>query len=220
MTDCAAAARNLVKAVPLGARLTALACVGVLASGLSAGPDSEPRVCLMPGELLDTPWTLLSAPFVHLSPLHLAANLLSLATLAPRHERALGTLASLWACMVLSLASGLLGACIALLSDELVSHGWARSCSAGLSGYLFALLAADSIEHREPRQLFGAVRIHAAAFPWAVLVAVQVLVPAASFVAHLGGLAAGFAFAYGLLAWAMPRGAWIVALESAPGIPN
>ena len=41
-------------------------------------------------------------------------------------------------------------------------------------------------------------------YPWMLLVVWQLLMPGVSFLGHLGGVAAGQAYAWGWLRWAMP----------------
>ena len=52
--------------------------------------------------------------------------------------------------------------------------------------------------------MLGLFAVPARYYPWMLLVIWQLLVPGVSFLGHLGGVAAGQAYAWGWLRWAMP----------------
>ncbi len=65
--------------------------------------------------------------------------------------------------------------------------------SVGFSGVLFAMAVEESSLSGSPtRSLFGIVTVPTKYYPWAMLVAMQFLMPNVSFVGHLAGLLCGF----------------------------
>ncbi len=52
--------------------------------------------------------------------------------------------------------------------------------------------------------MLGLFVLPARYYPWVLLVVWQLLMPGVSFLGHLGGVAAGQGFVWGLLRWAMP----------------
>lgn len=65
-------------------------------------------------------------------------------------------------------------------------------CAVGLSGIVFALIAIDALEASEPqRSIFGLFSVPTKAYPFALLLLWQLVVPSASLMGHLSGLLAG-----------------------------
>jgi hypothetical protein len=56
----------------------------------------------------------------------------------------------------------------------------------------------------QTRSVLGLFVLPARYYPWVLLVVWQLLMPGVSFLGHLGGVAAGQGFVWGLLRWAMP----------------
>ena len=56
----------------------------------------------------------------------------------------------------------------------------------------------------QTRSVLGLFVLPAKYYPWVLLVVWQLLMPGVSFLGHLGGVAAGQAFAWGWLRWALP----------------
>eukprot|EP00842_Homolaphlyctis_polyrhiza_P005131 jgi/Hompol1/5619/HPOL_002013-RA len=111
--------------------------------------------------------------------------------LGPRHERSVGTFSALWLAFVLTIVAGVLHSVLAIALDYITKlNEFGSSCSVGLSSYLFALIAIDSLEHRDARLLL----------------------------AHLGGLAAGYAYHANLLNVITIPNTWISKAEAWPYI--
>lgn len=126
-------------------------------------------------------WRLITANFLHGGLLHLAFNSMSLFNLGPLAETIYGT----YRFLVLYLATG--------LSGFLVSTFWSDSLSIGASASICGLIGA--------MYAFGRIsfnsQLKSVALRWVIAIAVfGLLVPAIDNAAHLGGLAAGFGFAY------------------------
>ena len=56
----------------------------------------------------------------------------------------------------------------------------------------------------QTRSVLGLFVLPARYYPWVLLVVWQLLMPGVSFLGHLGGVAAGQVYVWGLLRWALP----------------
>ena len=94
----------------------------------------------------------------------------------------------------------------------------ASECSSGCQKWTLQNCASSSFLHRrqqadlperlaQTRSVLGLFAVPARYYPWMLLVIWQLLVPGVSFLGHLGGVAAGQAYAWGWLRWAMPPAA-------------
>jgi len=140
------------------------------------------------------PWRLLSSMFLHGGIVHLAFNLLSLATLGPALERSLGSLRFAVLYAVSGLGGGI-GVCLWYPIDQPV---------VGASGALFGLLGAlVALNMRAGRHLFsfldfeGPRRLLGTIAAWLVI---GWFLPFISNTAHVGGLLAGFWITFAWLA--------------------
>lgn len=79
------------------------------------------------------------------------------------------------------------------------------SCSAGLSGVIFAIIVAET-HHTgvQRRTVYGIFSVPAGLYPWILLVLWQLLLPQISFWSHLSGILVGTAYSRGFLRSTMP----------------
>ncbi len=171
-----------------------LLCAAFAALSLLAWPLPRDALDWQPALLAAQPWRAVTAAFVHLTPLHLAANLAGCAVLALLgHRAALGKREAMAALIALPLTQLAL-----LLRPDLLRY-------AGLSGVLHALAAIAALtlltrRHRD--RLIGAAILAGLAVKLmlehplgpALRATAGFDFPVAPF-AHLGGAAAG------LIAW-------------------
>ena len=169
-------------------------------------------------------WRVVSASLSHLGVMHIAFNMASLYALGSL-EGSLGALRYFaYSFDLIILPVALLLAC---------AHGLYRGCgveryrdamSAGFSCVIFGLMVVDALATRRvcpvpfapalcfatyelPLGGFGAGFHPTVAFnaaPFVMLVVTQVIVPKASFLGHLCGIAVGYPIAWGVLRWCTP----------------
>ncbi len=195
-----------------GTALLAALCVGVhvvsvVSTAVSSSPAGSSRLLdagsLYP--LLVLPprwqvWRLLSSAFLHAGFLHLLFNTLSLMSLGPPVERALGTVQFLAATLVLVLVAGLLYVTLcAGLAKLTGSDFWYTYACVGFSGALFGMAAIESFlpSATPTRSFFGLCKVPTKAHPWILMACLQFLMPNVSLLGHLTGLVSGCLWALG-----------------------
>ncbi|GAA1260517.1 rhomboid family intramembrane serine protease [Kitasatospora nipponensis] len=140
------------------------------AYGVAAGPDQWYR--------------LVTAVFLHVTPLHIASNMLALWWMGPTLERVLGRLRYL----ALYLVSGLAGsALVFLVSGQDVQ-------SLGASGAIFGIFGATAVLYRATRLPVGPV---VALIVFNLVITFSV--PGIDWRAHVGGLVAGVLTGIGMM---------------------
>jgi membrane associated rhomboid family serine protease len=156
-----------------------------------------------PLDLLIDSHRVTTSNFLHGSPTHLLFNMLTLYGLGDEFERRIGSARFLHWLLVLASLGGLLDA---VLCTALVDIPWLpffRSCSIGLSGFLFSLMIEQTSRMDAARSvpLFcGTFNVPVRFYPWALLL-VLALFPGVSFVGHLAGILVGLLYARGFLGW-------------------
>jgi membrane associated rhomboid family serine protease len=172
--------------------------------------------------------------------MHILFNMMSLYSLGGPLERALGTLCFLGLNLAIAILSNLqyvLGSWLAYKATGDLS--WLVYCSVGFSGVLFGLVVRlkwgvvstfpnlrciflfyspqvleTKLGDEQPRSLFGVCNVPAAAYPWALLILLQIMMPGISFIGHLTGILTGVMYIAGLLPWCSLKRSWILALEA------
>ena len=129
-------------------------------------------------------WRLLTAGFLHGGVLHILMNSWALYDLGAQVEEAYGT-ARFLAFYLVSSAMGFLA-----------SSFWSRSLSIGASAALFGLIGAMIAYGSRNRGTALGMMIKSVYARWLVYGLLFSLMPGIDIAAHVGGLAAGFSFAY------------------------
>ena len=115
-------------------------------------------------------------------------NVASTAAISGALERSAGTVRllaiTLWAVPLAGLVSCALSLLLTFVTRD---ESFARQHALGFSGVIFALAACEAARGGGRRSVFGVVEVPARLYPWALLVAMQVIIPNVSFVGHLGG---------------------------------
>jgi len=136
--------------------------------------------------------------------------MLAFVPLASSLEKSLGSWQLLHLCLlVFPVLSGLLHCLLSSLGSLLTVSYFAHdlsSCTAGLSGVIFALIVIDvySASSLSPggeghRRLFFFM-VPAVLYPWALLLFIQLLAPGSSLLGHLSGMLVGYFYCWGWLA--------------------
>ncbi|CAK0779381.1 hypothetical protein CVIRNUC_004759 [Coccomyxa viridis] len=201
--------RAWLSTVPLSTRAALILCVGLYLFGILTGLGEMAAVCLNAHLFIDKLqiYRMLTAPFFHVGILHLAFNMLAFVPIGQSLERHTGTLHFTYLMLLLMALGSVFYLTTSLAWDTvMLSRGaYSGSCAVGLSGLVFGLIAVDNaISGVTQRSIFGFFTVPAKAYPWALLVFWQLLMPAVSFWGHLGGLLAGELFVRGWLKALVP----------------
>jgi len=94
--------------------------------------------------------------------------------------------------------------------------------SVGFSGVIFQLSVLESnINLDRTRSVFGFIKVPSYLYPWALLVVLQVLIPAISFLGHLSGILVGTLQLYGILdPFVLPSDDYLRKMEDRSFIAN
>ncbi|KAI9145243.1 hypothetical protein BKA69DRAFT_553376 [Paraphysoderma sedebokerense] len=156
---------------------------------------------------------VLTSPLVHFSFGHLFFNSLTMVMLLPQLESKQGTTQFLYLIFILfPIFSGFL--LFALNEGLLRLIMTTGGCVGGASGILFAILTANTMEVGGSRVIYGAFSVHAAIYPWVLLVVIQILIPSASFGGHLSGILVGYLYYYKTLNFLLIRPRFLERLET------
>jgi membrane associated rhomboid family serine protease len=121
-------------------------------------------------------WRLITAAFLHGSPLHLGMNMLALYWFGAPLEQALGR----WRFLLLYLVSGLAGSAGALIANP-------TGLTVGASGAIFGMLGAALVFERQGHYVFGGQALGLIVLNLVFTFAI----PNISVGGHIGGLAGG-----------------------------
>eukprot|EP01064_Diplonema_japonicum_P009847 TRINITY_DN1727_c0_g2_i1.p1 TRINITY_DN1727_c0_g2~~TRINITY_DN1727_c0_g2_i1.p1 ORF type:complete len:334 (+),score=53.61 TRINITY_DN1727_c0_g2_i1:74-1003(+) len=146
-------------------------------------------------------WRLLTAPITHVGLLHLAMNMAALLSLLPPLEKAHGTAAAFTMLFLFMVLSQIIAITPCTVFHVLFGVDWVfewRACSAGISGVLFSLLTlhvtTDESGLLPVKRVLCGFAIPNAAYPWVLIVLIQLLMPGVSFMGHVGGVLAAYLF--------------------------
>ena len=194
LTSTAASAQ----AAPASTAVLVLLTVAHVARLLAGRPPLS-ALCLSTPALLAHPaaqaYRILSSSLAHSGWMHLLFNVAALGPLLSRRERAgPGAVADLAG---LVLAGGLLflatGAAAAVAPPSLALP--TPGCAVGISGAIFGLMTAEAAGPSSTAAHIvlagGALSIPGRAYPWALIVALQFLIPGLSAAGHVCGALAG-----------------------------
>ena len=133
--------------------------------------------------------------------MHIGMNMLSTAAVGALLERRFGTLAFLMTILWSVLLTGIFYLSLALVAQKLAGNDdLLNSHALGFSGIMFHLLVLESnLTPNATRSIFGFVNVPSYAYPVAMLVVMQVIMPNISFTGHLCGIIAGMLHLYGFL---------------------
>ena len=153
---------------------------------------SAARVALTLHPPLPAVWRILSSFLFHGSLVHLAFNMVAFAGIGPMLERGLGSFQLLWLILLLGVIGNELYSVAGVVLSAAPLLGRLRlgdECVVGFSGVLFGLIPVETaVRAVRSYSVLGLVSVPAAAYPWLLLAACQLLVRNVSFLGHLCGL--------------------------------
>jgi membrane associated rhomboid family serine protease len=142
-------------------------------------------------------WRLFSNPLIHLDVAHLAMNSLSFLQAGRTLEPRFGALKFLFLVALFGCLSDSVLCIISFAMLRLPNYGTLyNNYSVGLGGALFALKVVECSIAQGTVSLHGIIDVPARLYPWLMLILMQAL-PNTSFVGHLSGLIAGYAYTFG-----------------------
>ena len=146
-------------------------------------------------------YRIVTSCFVHGSLMHISMNMLSTATIGALLERRFGTLSHLVIILWSIVLTGIFYLSLAVAAQKLAgSDDLLNSHALGFSGIMFHLLVLESnLTPNATRSIFGFINVPSYAYPVAMLVVMQVIMPNISFTGHLCGIVAGMLHLYGFL---------------------
>ena len=176
----------------------------------------NPSNILRQGQL----YRLVTGSLFHANLMHIVMNTMSAAAIGGMLEMRIGTLMMLftivWGVLLTSCTYVLVSwlAYVVLGYEALML----RNC-VGFSGVIFQLSVLESNYGPEDRtrSVFGMVEVSSKAYPWALLLALQIIMPQASFLGHLSGILVGTMQCRGTLNALFPSDAILRGWEAASG---
>eukprot|EP00727_Mastigamoeba_balamuthi_P009462 m51a1_g5138 hypothetical protein (325) ;mRNA; r:14292-15826 len=215
-------ARVWLESVPLVTRTVLLVCSVLYLYELVFGSITH-GVCLIPflfrgSSFLDALLRVFTAPFFHIGILHILMNMLAFIPMGAVFERKIGSFGLANAVLAFIVVNAALHTCAALASDALgVTARMSLTCSVGFSGVIFSVLVVDvATSTVANHSVFGLFSVPAQAYPWVLLLVMQVIMPRVSFIGHLVGILSGYLYVYGLLRFLILPARAVAAVEGLP----
>ena len=212
-------AAETLASVPPATRSILALCVLTYACQVLLDPPI-PDYALNPSKVLHQGqlYRLVSGSLFHANLMHIVMNATSFAAIGGMLEKRIGTLM-----MLFTIAWGML-----LTSSVYVLVSWLayavlgyevlmlRNC-VGFSGVIFQLSVLESNygPDNRTRSVFGVIEVSSKAYPWALLLALQFIMPQASFLGHLSGILVGTMQCRGALDALFPSDARLRGWEAA-----
>ena len=198
----------------------ALCCLAFLYQVLDDALDDPKLTCftLCPVNVifLHEYYRLITSCFFHGSLMHIGMNMLTAAAVGSFLEKSYGTLRHaftvLWGILLVPLCY----VCVAWVCFTLFKiQGPMYQHSVGFSGVLFQLSVLEAnLNPHSQRSVFGMFRVSSSAYPWAMLVIMQFLLPHVSFLGHLSGILVGTLQLYGVFDCILPSSACLREIEN------
>jgi membrane associated rhomboid family serine protease len=186
-------------------------------------------VCIDPElQISSNTYRLFTAPFFHVNLVHIFANMIVLLDIGPPLERRLGSFLFLFIVFLMICVSGVFRAIlamsvrVALTPFEMSTRApllpllsyirrQTHACAVGFSGVLFAFLVihVHQFVATDILWILGVVPCPSRFYPLALLVLLQLMVPAVDLCGHLAGMLVGYTYVRGWL--------WPLLVQLIPG---
>jgi len=150
-------------------------------------------------------YRVITSTFFHGSMMHIGMNSMSTMAIGSKLERKMGTLSYAFTVLWSVLLTSLIYIGVAFFMHMFGTDDAMYQHSVGFSGVLFHLSVLEAYQSKESsRSVFGLFRVPTKAYPWALLIALQVAIPNVSFLGHLAGILAGTLQLFGALDFLFP----------------
>ena len=217
-------AAETLASVPPATRSILALCVLTYACQVLLDPPI-PDYALNPSNILRRVqlYRLVSGSLFHANLMHIVMNAMSSAAIGGMLEKRIGTLMMLFTIVWGILLTSSIYVLVSWLAYVVLGYEalMLRNC-VGFSGVIFQLSVLESNYGPEDRtrSVFGMMEVSSKAYPWALLLALQFIMPQASFLGHLSGILVGTMQCRGALNALFPSDArlrgWEAAAASAP----
>jgi rhomboid domain-containing protein 1 len=217
-------AAETLASVPPATRSILALCVLTYACQVLLDPPI-PDYALNPSNILRRGqlYRLVSGSLFHANLVHIVMNAMSSAAIGGMLEKRIGTLMMLFTIVWGILLTSSIYVLVSWLAYVVLGYEalMLRNC-VGFSGVIFQLSVLESNYGPEDRtrSVFGMMEVSSKAYPWALLLALQFIMPQASFLGHLSGILVGTMQCRGALNALFPSDArlrgWEAAAASAP----
>ena len=162
-------------------------------------------------------YRIFTSVFFHANFMHIGMNMLSAAAISSALEKKLGTLKLLYSIWLAILFTSAIYIVVAYSAYSIFGYNtWMYQHSLGYSGILFHLSVLESRLNPGPRNVFGLFSVPSFAYPWVLLILLQLIMPNLSFLGHLAGIVNGTLEYYGVLHVFFVGDSFFVSLESLP----
>ena len=147
--------------------------------------------------------------------MHIGMNMLTTAAIGSFLEKRYGTLRHaftiLWGILLVPTVYTFVAYILFALFER---EGLMYQHSVGFSGVLFQLSVLEAnLNPHSTRSVFGMFQVSSSAYPWAMLVLMQFLLPHVSFWGHLSGILVGTLQLYGVFDFLFPSDAYLREME-------
>jgi len=192
-----------------------LCCLVFLLQLLVDPPLHHYTLCPRDVVHLNEYYRFLTSAVFHGGVMHLFFNMMSTVAIGSLLEKRSGTfrhtITILWGIL---LTSATYTACAVLLHVTVSIESLMYRHSIGFSGVIFHLSVLEAnLSPNVTRSVFGFFRVPSYLYPWALLVALQFILPNVSFVGHLSGILVGTLQLYGFLDIIMPSDGYLREME-------
>lgn len=137
-------------------------------------------------------WRIISSTLFHVNVMHIGTNSMSMLAIGGLLEEKMGTFA-----FAVTVCWGMILTSLVYIFTSLVAHVFGNDDliyqkAVGFSGVLFHLSVLEAYQSKaQSRSIYGIISVPTKAYPWALLVAIQIMLPYVSFLGHLSGIIVG-----------------------------
>lgn len=166
-------------------------------------------------------YRMLTSAFFHLSVMHIAMNSMSTLGIGSKLENRMGTLHFALTVLLGVIFTSTFYIFIAYAGHLFGKDTMMNGSAAGFSGVLFQLSVLEAYQAMDTtRDVYGLFTVPTKAYPWALLVVLQIMIPHISFLGHLSGILVGTLQLHGLFNFIFPSHEFMGKMESCSCMRN